>query len=155
MSRPAAASLAMLALVLSGCAALGPIASPVATEVRTVSPVADATKTLTVKDGMVFYDRDASHGIRFPPGIYTLEAQDASYWYPRAPSPLERREFRSGQVSQSGAAPGGLMIGKSTLGTVVLPAAGYTDGENGDKVLIWKLGGEFVRLEGKYWSKSF
>ena len=157
MRRTGLATSLAVAFLATACGALGPIASPIATEARTVTATTDATKTLTVKDGMVFYDRavDPSHGIRFPPGTYTLEAQDASYWYLRASAPLETREFKSGKVSESHSALGGLMIGKSTMKTFVLPAAGYADGENGGKVLIWKLGGEFVHLEGRDWSKSF
>ncbi len=156
MRRTLLATSAAIAVWITACGALGPIASPVASEARVVSATTDTAKTLTVKDGLVFYDgANASHGIRFPPGTYALEAQDASYWYLRAPGPLERREFNSGKVSDSRTFPGGIMIGKSMVKTLTLPAAGYADGENGGKVLIWRLGGEFVRLEGRDWSKSF
>jgi hypothetical protein len=47
------------------------------------------------------------------------------------------------------------MVGKSLAKTVILPAAGYVDGEGGSKLLVWKLGGEFMRLQGRQWSKSF
>jgi hypothetical protein len=146
-----------VACLATACAALGPIASPIATEPRAVTSTADPTRTLAVTGGMVFYDRlvDPSHGVRFPPGTYTLEAQDDSYWYLRAPAPLETRELKSGAVSASHSALGGIMIGKSAIKTLVLPAAGYVAGEGGGKVLIWKLGGEFVQLEGREWSKSF
>jgi hypothetical protein len=136
MRRAVLATWLAIAFLATACGALGPIASPIAREERTVTAATDTTKTLTVKDGMVFYDRvvDPSHGIRLPPGKYTLEAQDASYWYLRAPAPLETREFKSGKVSESHSALGGIMIGKSMVKTLVLPAAGYADGENGVSV---------------------
>lgn len=37
----------------------------------------------------------------------------------------------------------------------VVPAAGYADGEGAAKVMVWKLGAEFLRLEGRGWKKSF
>ena len=46
------------------------------------------------------------------------------------------------------------MLGKKTLKLV--PAAGYIDGERGsEKMMIWKLGRDFLRREGKDWRKSF
>lgn len=142
--------------LFTGCGMLPPIANPVASETRSVTVISDSTKTLTVKDGMVFYDATAaSHGIRFPPGTYALEAEDASYWYLRAPAPLEMRTFESGHVAESHTASGGIMLGKSLAKTVILPAAGYVDAEGGNKLLLWKLGGEFMRLQGHQWSKSF
>lgn len=148
-------SLAINCLV-TGCGVLPPIASPIASETRLVTVASDSTKTFTVKDGMVFYDGlAASHGIRFPPGTYALEAEDASYWYLRAPAPLEMRTFESGHLAESHTAPGGIMLWKSLSKTVTLPAAGYVDAEGGNKLLVWKLGGEFMRLQGRPWSKSF
>ncbi len=148
-------SLAVICLS-TGCGALPPLVSPVASETRSVTTVSDSSKTLTVKGGMVFYDGlAASHGIRFPPGTYVLEAEDASYWYLRAPAPLEIRTFQSGHVTDSHTAPGGIMMGKSRVNTVILPAAGYVDGDGGSKLLVWKLGGEFVKLRGQEWSQSF
>jgi hypothetical protein len=143
--------------LLSGCPAAPVLAGPETSQPRTVSRATDATKTLTVKDGMVFYDRviSPSRGIRFPAGIYLLEAEDASYWYLRSPSPLEVREFKSGKVASSRTALGGIMLGKSFFKTIGLPAAGYLDAEADGKVALWSLGGEFIRLEGSAWSKSF
>jgi hypothetical protein len=139
------------------CAAAPSFAGPETSQPRTVSRVTDATKTLSVKDGMVFYDRvlRPSRGIRFPAGTYLLEAEDASYWYLRSPVPLEIREFKSGEVVSSRTALGGIMLGKSFFKTIALPAAGYLDADGDGKVALWSLGGEFIRLEGSAWSKSF
>lgn len=148
-----------ISVFFAACGALPPVANPTPTSpiIRVVSSVSDAKKTLTVNDGMVFYDeaRAPSHGIRFPPGVYVLEAEDASYWYLRAPSPLELRDFKSGRVISDREVPGGIMIGKSFMKTIGLPAAAYKDDGKESKALIWQLGGEFVGLEGSQWSRTF
>jgi hypothetical protein len=102
---------------------------------------------------MVWYDASpVTHGLRFPPGIYTLEAEDSDYLYLRSPVPLEFRVFNDGKVVDSRDIPGGLMIGKHFS---VVPAAGYIDGEGTSKVMVWKLGQSFLRLEGTNWTKTF
>jgi hypothetical protein len=45
------------------------------------------------------------------------------------------------------------MIGKSLIRTI--PAAAYIDDEGATKMMVWKLGQEFLRLEGRDWEKSF
>lgn len=141
----------LIVALLSGCGALQ--LNPVATESRAVQSVSDAAKTLTVTDGMVWYDAaPATRGLRFPPGRYTLEAEDADYWYFRAPAPLEFRIFADGKITDSRDIPGGLMLAKRFN---LLPAAGYIDDEPGRKMLVWKLGQEFLRLEHRNWQKNF
>ncbi len=148
-----------IGILCAGCGALPPLENPTpaSPETKVVRSIADDKKTLTVKEGMVFYDGAVapSHGIRFPPGVYALEAEDASYWYLRAPAPLELRDFKSGQIITSREVSGGIMVGKSFMKTIGLPAAGYTDGDAGSKTLIWRLGGEFIRLQGSEWSRTF
>jgi hypothetical protein len=125
-----------------------------------VAPTVDAAKTLTVKKGMVFYDHvvGPSRGVRFPESTYALEAEDNTYWYFRAPAPIEMRKFNAGTVESAHNASGGLMFGKSSIKTLVLPAAGYIERVYGDvrnKIQVWKLGSEFMQLQGRYWTKSF
>jgi hypothetical protein len=36
----------------------------------------------------------------------------------------------------------------------MLPGAGYIQ-HAGQKVMVWKLGGDFLQLEGKAWKKNF
>lgn len=152
------AILLTLVLTMVSCAAL-PTLDPVSSKSLTIQPAVDAAKTLTVKGGMVFYsDLSRTHGIRFPPGTYALEGEDNDYWYFRSPAPLEFRDFKKGAVTTAKDKPGGIMIprtlGKSLQGLVA--GAGYTDGENSTtKNMVWKLGGEFQRLEGVEWTKSF
>ncbi len=138
---------------ISACGALPP-QHPGAFEHHTVRTTSDPSKTITVIDGMVFYDSLARNkGIRFPPGTYVLEAEDDSYWYFRAPAPLEFRVFRSGRLTEGRDIPGGLMLGESIVRLV--PSGGYIAGDGADKLLVRKLGGEFISLQGKYWTKSF
>jgi hypothetical protein len=48
---------------------------------------------------------------------------------------------------------GGIALGKYSTRSV--PAAVYIDGEGTAKVLIWKLGREFMSGEGRDWRRSF
>ena len=150
-----------LVLVLSGCAAGDAFAMrPRANEVRTVVPITDDGKTLTILNGMVYYDRPIryQHGIRFPTGRYTLEAQDSSYWYLRAPTPIEFRDFERGRQDEkpttSRSSPGGIALAKSAL-NLSIPAGAYVDGDQGTRVIVWILGGDFILREGHDWSKTF
>jgi hypothetical protein len=129
--------------------------NPVTSESRSVRAAADEKKTITVPEGMVWYDAArATRGLRFPPGTYALEAEDDEYWYFRAPSPLEFRVFSGREVKDGRFIPGGIMLGKRTIKLV--PAAGYIDGERKDeKTMVWKLGRDFQRREKKDWRKSF
>ena len=146
------------ALGLVSCSVLPPF-DPMTAENFTVQAATDATKTLTVKEGMVFYsDPSQAHGIRFPPGTYALEAEDSDYWYFRSPSPLEFRDSKNGAVTSARAVPGGIMIPRSFTKTLqnLVAGAGYTDGGSPTtRNMVWKLGVEFRRLEGTEWTKSF
>lgn len=137
---------------LSGCGGLR--LSPLTNERRNVHLEQDTSKTITVTEAMVWYDASPpAHGLRFPAGIYVLEAQDDEYWYMRSGVPLEFKEFRKGGKVDSRNLPGGIMIGKYSFRAV--PAAGYIDGEGSTRILIWKLGSEFMGREGRGWKKSF
>ncbi len=146
------------ALGLVACSVLPPF-DAMTSENFTVQPATDATKTLTVKGGMVFYsDPSQAHGIRFPPGTYALEAEDNDYWYFRSPSPLEFRDSNNGALTSAKDVPGGIMIPRNFTKSLknLLAGAGYTDeGSPMTKNMVWKLGGEFRHLEGTEWTKSF
>ncbi len=102
---------------------------------------------------MVLYDSpQRAHGLRFPPGRSTLAAEDNDYWYFRSPAPLEFRDFANGQTTHTRHIRGGLMLAKRFS---LLPGAGYVEGESATKVMVWKPGQDFVRLERKVWSKNF
>ena len=102
---------------------------------------------------MVFYDPSETHGLRFPAGRYALEAEDAEFWYLRSTDPLEFRVFKDGAAVDERRIPGGIMIPKQL--NLQLAGAAYIDGEGTAKVMVWRLGGEFLRQEGRYWTKSF
>ncbi len=36
-----------------------------------------------------------------------------------------------------------------------VPAGGYIDGDGSTRILVWKLGSDFMNREGKDWKKSF
>lgn len=114
----------------------------------------DASKSVTISDGMVWYAGLArSSGLRFPPGTYVLEAEDDDYWYFRSPLPLEFRTFQNGKPTDENTKRGGLMLGKQSIRLV--PAGGYVDGDGSVKTMVWKLGGDFLAMEGRQWRKSF
>jgi hypothetical protein len=143
--------LAVLVLALAGCGALQ--LSPVTSESRVVQPASDASKILSVPEGMVWYDASpATHGLRFPAGRYMLEAENSDYWYFRSPVPLEFHVLQNGKIVDSRDIPGGLMLAKHFS---MIPGGGYIDGEGQAKMMVWKLGKEFLHLEGKYWTRNF
>jgi hypothetical protein len=137
---------------LSACGGLE--LNPSVNEPRSVHLEQDPSKTLTVVQEMVFGDKShATREIRFPAGMYALEAEDADYWYMRSPVPLNLRGFNKGVQIESRNIRGGIAIGKYTTRSV--PAAGYIDGQESSRILIWKLGKDFLSREGKEWRKSF
>jgi hypothetical protein len=137
---------------LSACGGLE--LNPSVNEPRSVHLEQDTSKTLTVMQEMVFGDKShATREIRFPAGTYALEAEDADYWYMRSPVPLNLRGFNKGVQIESRNIRGGIAIGKYTTRSV--PAAGYIDGQESSRILIWKLGKDFLSREGKDWRKSF
>jgi hypothetical protein len=136
---------------LAGCGGLE--LNPLVNEPRTVRLEQDPSKTLTVVHEMVWRDKShATREIRFPAGTYALEAEDADYWYMRSLAPLNLREFKKGVQTESRSIRGGIALGKYTTRSV--PAAGYIDGQESSRILIWKLGKDFLSREGKDWRKS-
>lgn len=140
-------------IALTACGALPPL-DATSSQTRIVRPASDPSKSVTVPEGMVWYATPSrSSGLRFPPGTYTLEAEDDDYWYFRSPTPLEFRAFANGKPSEEHINPGGLMLGKRSIRLV--PAGGYIDGDGSAKTMVWKLGGDFLAMEGKQWRKTF
>ncbi len=139
------------AALLTGCGTFQ--LNPVASEARVTTPAVDLTKTVTVPDGMVWYDSaQPTRGLRFPPSTYVLEAEDTDYWYFRSLEPLELRIFKGGENVERRAVPGGMMVAKR-FNTV--PGGAYIDGERTIKIMVWKLGAEFLAREGKQWTRNF
>ena len=70
----------------------------------------------------------------------------------QAPLPLEMRVLKEGKIVDGRDVPGGIMLSKKLLNRI--PAGGYIDDKGSLKMLVWKLGRDFLRREGKDWSKS-
>src|SRR6202012_3516391 len=80
----------------AGCAALPPF-DPVDNEQRTVTPVSDHARVLTLKEPEVWYDgQPPRNGIRLPAGDYVIEAEDDAFWYFAAPAQIELRGLNAG-----------------------------------------------------------
>jgi hypothetical protein len=147
-----------LILLLAVSAALGGCGglelNPLVNEPRTVRFEQDPSKTLTVVHDLVWDDKShPTRELRLPAGIYALEGEDDEYWFMRSIAPLELREFNQGGKAESRNLRGGLAVGKYTFRPV--PGAAYIDGEGTSRVIIWKLGKDFLSREGKDWRKSF
>jgi len=137
---------------LAGCGGL-PL-SPVTNDRREVHFIQDPSKTLTLMHDMTWYDGSPPrHELRVAAGRYALEAQDDEYWYMRSSVPLEFKEFRKGGQVDTRQFAGGIMIGKYLFRAV--PAGGYIDGDGSTRILMWKLGSDFIGREGEDWKKSF
>lgn len=140
-------------ILLNACGALPPL-DPGVHESKPVSTASDPSRNVTVPEGMVWYAGPSrSTGIRLPPGLYSLEAEDADYWYFRSSAPLEFRSFENGRFTEEHSNFGGLMLGKRPLRMV--PAGAYIEGDGTSKIMVWKLGGDFLAMEGRQWRKSF
>lgn len=136
-------------LLLAGCALL-PMPDGQCLTLKTVRPISDVSKTVTVYDGMVFCNFTQTQGVRFPGGTYILEAEDDDYWYFHSFEPIEIRETGR-QVLRY--ASGGLMLAKRFS---MVPGGAYIDGDDPEKkTMVRMLGGEFSRVEGRSWRKSF
>lgn len=149
-----ACAAACLLCSLSGCGLL-PGGDPVMSEKRPVTPVAVRDKQVVFKESMVWYDRPfgATRGIMFPEGVYKLEAEDSEYYYFAAPKAIEYRVFSNGKAVDGRFIPGGLCLGKAFL--KMIPAAAYMTMDDKNKVMTWKLGGDFIRMEGSKWTKNY
>lgn len=146
--------LLLIASTASLCACGGLELNPLTNERRSVHFESDTSKSLTVVHEMIWTDKShASHQIRFPAGVYSLEAEDADYFYMRSAAPLELTDFHKGGGKDNHTLHGGIAIGKYVFRAV--PASGYIDGGEASRVLIWKLGKDFLRREGTDWRKSF
>jgi hypothetical protein len=145
-------SFAVLILSLPGCGGLE--LNPLTNEHRVIRAEQDGTKTLRLTHLMALDDKKhPAHELRLPPGVYAFEGEDEEYWYLRASNPLAMVDFHRGGQTDTHALRGGIALGKYVTRSV--PAAVYIDGEGTAKVLIWKLGKDFLGGEGGDWRKSF
>jgi hypothetical protein len=143
---------ALILTLQQGCGGLE--LNPLNSEHRVIRAEQDTSKSLTVSRDLVLHDkRRPSHEIRLPSGVYALEGEDEEYWYLRSAIPLRMVDFHHGEETDKHSLHGGIALGKYSTRSV--PAAVYIDGEGTAKVLIWKLGREFMSGEGRDWRRSF
>jgi hypothetical protein len=143
---------ALILMAQQGCGGLE--LNPLVSERRLPRAELDHSKSLSISHELVLDDkRRPAHELRLPAGIYALEGEDEEYWYFRAASPLQMVDFRRGIQTDRHTLHGGVALGKYPTRSV--PAGVYIDGEGAAKLLIWKLGGDFMRGEGRDWRKSF
>lgn len=141
-------------LILNGCGLLLPSLNPVISEDRSVNPEIDQNKQVVFNLPMVWYDSmRKSRGILFPDGIYVLEAEDEEYYYFKAPKELEYRIFEREATANARFMPGGLYLSKNVFNMV--PAGAYLSVSEEMKTLTWKLGSDFLSMEGREWEKKF
>jgi hypothetical protein len=145
---------AALILNLSLPACTGLELNPLINEHRVIRAEQDRARTLIVTRELVLDDRrHASHELRLPSGAYALEGEDADYWYLRSSQALIMLDFHRGGQTDRHSLRGGIALGKYPTRSV--PAAVYIDGEGTARVLVWKLGKDFMGGEGRDWRKSF
>ena len=152
----------LAAIALIGAVATSPKAaqaqglSPVQAEDRVVATTQADGKALVFNESMVWLNAGplvpATKGIRLPSGRYELEAEDADYLYYRSPQPFEYRLFQDGKVKDSRFMPGGVYMSKAAI--TLVPAGVYLTNDGTHKTLIWKLGADFMQLEGTKWKKA-
>lgn len=155
-------SLKRVALILASIASMSEVQScsllrldPVTAEQRKVAPLTDESKTVTLTEPIVWLNAPAhraSKGLRLPQGLYSLEAEDEDYLYFRAPAPIEMRVLQDGRPVEGPDVAGGLALGRALL--PVSPAA-YIDADAHHKMLVMKLGYDFLRMRGKEWERNF
>ena len=139
-------------MICIGCSAVQ--FNPVTNESRAVTATSDQNKTIQFKESMVWYDKatNPTKGILFPDGMYTLEAEDTDYLYFRAPRQFDYRFFTNGEETDRKLINGGLYLSKTFLTAV--PAGAYISIDDTNKTLTWKLGGDFLLMEGEKWERN-
>ncbi|MGY5449591.1 hypothetical protein ACVFI8_01355 [Agarivorans sp. MS3-6] len=139
-------------VLLFGCGAL-PTTNPVISEEKVVVTTEDESKTITLNEPQVWFDGyQKNSGVMLPKGTYQLEAQDADYLYFRAPLDIEFRSLNETPQTQE-FVKGGIAIAKNSLN--IIPACIYKSIQNDKKVLSWKLGNHFLRMEDGHWKKDY
>lgn len=143
----------VLPFALCSCGLL-PAGAPERAENRTVTPATSTSRTLTIIEPMVLANsrdiRENGKGVRLPSGAYKLEAEDAQYYYFRAPVHLEYRVIIQGATDQR-FIPGGVALSKRSFA----PGATYADFDvPGVRQITRMLGTEFLLEEGRRWTRT-
>ncbi len=123
-------------------------------EERPVTQVTDIANNVQFNQAIVWLDsaQQGKRGVRFLKGEYQLSAEDDEYWYFQAPLVIEMAVLEGGNVVGGKKMPGGLMLAKDELAAV--PAAAYIDKEADSKILVLKMGQDFIALKGEKWQQQ-
>jgi hypothetical protein len=145
-------TLACLLLATAGCATLA--ISPATSETRMTYTTKDDSRTLTVLERITFNDsaKIKVFSVTLPKGTYKLEAVDDDYWYLRAPVPMQRNSYDGDNVADSSLFSGGIMIGRKAGMSV--PAGVYRSDGSLNMTMIWKFTDDFMKAEGKSWTRT-
>lgn len=142
-------------MIAAGCGGIR--LDPTDDQPRTITVRSDPAMSLTFKTGQVLcYDISARRCLRLPPGNYRFEGEDAVWRYFRAPEGLEFRILDKPDGDRQRFILGGIALRKGA--DIMLPAEIYIDSDSRrveDKVLIFKLGHDFIDLQGSLWTKNF
>ncbi len=139
---------------LSGCGVVLPPLNPVISEDRSVAPSLNLENSIVLKDSMVWYNKmPPTRGIKFPSGIYQLEAEDHEYYYFKAPHKIDYKVFKDGREVDGNLLSGGIYLSKKHIN--IQPAGAYFSKSEKYKILTWKLGSEFMSMEGSKWKRNF
>jgi hypothetical protein len=145
-------SMIAVLVLLGGCIVPLP---PATKETRVVSPATNQTNLVVFKEPMVWYDHAGlrTKGIRLSEGTYPIESEDSEYRYFRAPNMIEYRTLHDGKVTSDYFIPGGFVLSKRAFDLV--PAGVYFFVNEHTNILAWKLGEDFMHLEGKTTEQEF
>lgn len=154
--RTCAIAAALLSLmVMTGCCGIR--LDPRDDTPRTITLATDHSKALAFREGMVWcMDMSAQSCLRLPPGTYTIEGEDAEWLFFRAPERIDFRVFDGKTLKDQRFIPGGIALRKHF--DIMLPAEVYIDPgaqQTTDKVLIYKLGNDFMAREHNTWTRNF
>ncbi len=129
--------------------------NPVINVERDVTPSADPSRRVVFHEPLSWAngpDHRATHAVLMPAGVYLLEAENESFLYFKAPSPLSMGTFESGSHIGGYDFDGGVAFAKSPLAQI--RAEAYVSKSEKDKLHVMRLGYDFYQLRGKIWERA-
>ena len=124
------------------------------TKERTVT-AATGDAHLTFRDRVLWVNgpqHTATAAIALPSGRYSLEAEDDTYHYFRAPGRISLQRVEGGQAVGGEDLPGGVAVAKAPFNPI--QAVAYVDVRSGVKRHALRLGESFLKLEGRDWFRT-
>lgn len=146
-------TITLFALLITGGCGVTRL-SPIEDLDQQVESVGYSTKRIVLVESMIWLDsRDARSGIILPQGIYQLEAESRDYLYFAAPDFIEYRTLRKDTEPDRRFLFGGLFVAKQLRRKI--PAGAYYSISELEKVHIWRLGSDFIEMEGERWQRLY